>query len=158
MSKVEKPTNGIQNKSPGCSKNLSTKNVENQSKQEEPFQFEIPPEAPVFYPNEEEFQDPLAYIAKIRPIAENTGICKIKPPAVSTFTSFLFYLIVQAIQIFISYCHIILMIGAIGVDIFFLHSTYYHVMGLKDCRHNSVEISNPFLLNCIKNYCFHSHL
>lgn len=85
--KVEKQANGIGNKIPGCSKTSPVKNIEGQARQqEETFQFEIPPEAPVFYPNEEEFQDPLAYIAKIRPIAENTGICKIKPPAVSTFT------------------------------------------------------------------------
>ncbi|XP_025835612.1 lysine-specific demethylase lid isoform X1 [Agrilus planipennis] len=47
---------------------------------DETFEFEVPPEAPVFYPNEEEFKDPLAYIAKIRAVAENTGICKIRPP------------------------------------------------------------------------------
>lgn len=51
---------------------------------EESFDFAIPPEAPVFYPTEAEFADPLAYISKIRPIAENTGICKIRPPQVST--------------------------------------------------------------------------
>lgn len=51
----------------------------------ETFEFQIPPEAPVFHPSEEEFKDPLAYINKIRPIAENTGICKIKPPSVSFF-------------------------------------------------------------------------
>ena len=48
-------------------------------------EFIPPPEAPVFEPTEEEFQDPLGYIAKIRPIAEKTGICRIKPPAVSNF-------------------------------------------------------------------------
>lgn len=47
----------------------------------ETFEFEVPPEAPVFHPTEEEFKDPLAYINKIRAIAENTGICKIKPPS-----------------------------------------------------------------------------
>ncbi|XP_047540881.1 lysine-specific demethylase lid [Vanessa atalanta] len=45
------------------------------------FTFTVPPEAPVFEPTPEEFLDPLAYISKIRPIAEKSGICKIKPPA-----------------------------------------------------------------------------
>ena len=45
-------------------------------------EFVSPPEAPVFEPTAEEFQDPLAYINKIRPIAEKTGICKVRPPAV----------------------------------------------------------------------------
>lgn len=39
-----------------------------------------PPEAPVFQPTLEEFEDPIAYISKIRPVVLNTGICKIKPP------------------------------------------------------------------------------
>lgn len=51
---------------------------------ENDFEFTVPPEAPVFEPTNEEFHDPLAYIAKIRPIAEMSGICKIKPPPVST--------------------------------------------------------------------------
>lgn len=46
----------------------------------EEFSFLIPPEAPVFEPTEEEFSDPLAYINRIRPQAEKSGICKIKPP------------------------------------------------------------------------------
>uniref|UniRef100_A0A8C3NQL4 [histone H3]-trimethyl-L-lysine(4) demethylase n=1 Tax=Geospiza parvula TaxID=87175 RepID=A0A8C3NQL4_GEOPR len=40
-----------------------------------------PPECPVFEPSWAEFSDPLGYIAKIRPIAEKSGICKIRPPA-----------------------------------------------------------------------------
>uniref|UniRef100_A0AAY4C603 [histone H3]-trimethyl-L-lysine(4) demethylase n=1 Tax=Denticeps clupeoides TaxID=299321 RepID=A0AAY4C603_9TELE len=42
--------------------------------------FVPPPECPVFEPSWEEFADPLGYIAKIRPIAEKSGICKIRPP------------------------------------------------------------------------------
>ncbi|CAH1965004.1 unnamed protein product [Acanthoscelides obtectus] len=82
--KVEKQVNGNNGikSHPGSSKNSPVKSNEHHSQyKEETFEFEIPPEAPVFYPTEEEFQDPLAYIAKIRPIAENTGICKIKPPS-----------------------------------------------------------------------------
>ncbi|KAK2384514.1 lysine-specific demethylase JMJ18 [Trifolium repens] len=37
-------------------------------------------EAPVFYPTYEEFEDTLGYIAKIRPLAEPYGICKVVPP------------------------------------------------------------------------------
>ncbi|XP_044269318.1 protein Jumonji-like [Tribolium madens] len=40
-------------------------------------------EAPTFHPSEKEFQDPLEYIEKIRPKAEQFGICRIVPP--STF-------------------------------------------------------------------------
>ncbi|XP_023236177.1 uncharacterized protein LOC111635448 [Centruroides sculpturatus] len=37
--------------------------------------------APVFYPSQEDFLDPLEYIKKIQPEAEKFGICKIVPPA-----------------------------------------------------------------------------
>ncbi|KAI9126499.1 hypothetical protein K1719_002095 [Acacia pycnantha] len=37
-------------------------------------------DAPVFYPTAEEFGDTLGYIAKIRPLAEPYGICRIVPP------------------------------------------------------------------------------
>ncbi|RMB90011.1 hypothetical protein DUI87_33568 [Hirundo rustica rustica] len=45
-----------------------------------PRDFLPPPECPVFEPSWAEFSDPLGYIAKIRPIAEKSGICKIRPP------------------------------------------------------------------------------
>ena len=38
-------------------------------------------DAPIFCPSEKDFQDPLDYIDKIRPIAEKFGICKVVPPA-----------------------------------------------------------------------------
>ncbi|KAJ1694608.1 hypothetical protein LUZ63_011306 [Rhynchospora breviuscula] len=42
------------------------------------------PLAPVFYPSESEFSDPLQYLAQIRPLAEPYGICRIVPPATWT--------------------------------------------------------------------------
>lgn len=38
-------------------------------------------EAPTFHPSEKDFQDPLEYFDKIRPIAEKFGICRVVPPA-----------------------------------------------------------------------------
>lgn len=38
-------------------------------------------EAPVFHPSEQEFQDPIEYIERIRNKAEQFGICKIVPPS-----------------------------------------------------------------------------
>lgn len=60
------------------------------------FEFAVPTEAPVFVPTIEEFRNPLTYINKIRPVAEKYGICKIRPPPVSTlnyyfFSSFSFF-------------------------------------------------------------------
>ncbi|XP_062141947.1 lysine-specific demethylase 5 [Drosophila sulfurigaster albostrigata] len=64
-------------------KSLHTKphstNKFDQSKNEE-FHFDTPPECPVFRPTAEEFKNPLAYISKIRSVAEKCGIAKILPP------------------------------------------------------------------------------
>uniref|UniRef100_A0A7N6B8M6 [histone H3]-trimethyl-L-lysine(4) demethylase n=1 Tax=Anabas testudineus TaxID=64144 RepID=A0A7N6B8M6_ANATE len=48
--------------------------------QSRPDEFKAPPECPVFEPSWEEFGDPYTFINKIRPIAEKTGICKVRPP------------------------------------------------------------------------------
>ncbi|XP_061628720.1 lysine-specific demethylase 5B-B isoform X4 [Phyllopteryx taeniolatus] len=52
--------------------------------QPRPDEFKPPPECPVFEPSWEEFADPYAFINKIRPIAEKTGICKVRPPQAQT--------------------------------------------------------------------------
>ena len=47
------------------------------------FQFEHPPECPIFCPTYDEFcLGPIDYISKIRSNAEPFGICKIIPPKV----------------------------------------------------------------------------
>ncbi|XP_022915569.1 lysine-specific demethylase 5 [Onthophagus taurus] len=61
-------------------KRIELSNGDYNNAKNEPFDFIVPPEAPVFLPSEEEFSDPLSYIDKIRSIAEQCGICKIKPP------------------------------------------------------------------------------
>lgn len=60
------------------------------SRVKEEFVFQIPEEAPVFEPTVTEFADPLRYISKIRPIAEKSGICKIRPPSVSCLFGLIF--------------------------------------------------------------------
>lgn len=86
-------------------------------------EFIPPPECPVFEPSWEEFADPLGYIAKIRPIAEKSGICKIRPPPVSRnleatsdafsvifISSFRFGLYLQLFRLFLKllflFCHV----------------------------------------------------
>lgn len=65
-------------------------------------EFVPPPECPVFEPSWEEFQDPLGYIAKIRPIAEKSGICKIRPPPVNTCLYLVYVVFIDLIIYFSS--------------------------------------------------------
>lgn len=46
-----------------------------------PWQPQGIPSAPTYYPTEEEFEDPVRYVEKIRPEAEKYGVCRIVPPA-----------------------------------------------------------------------------
>uniref|UniRef100_A0A7R9CCT3 [histone H3]-trimethyl-L-lysine(4) demethylase n=1 Tax=Timema cristinae TaxID=61476 RepID=A0A7R9CCT3_TIMCR len=59
---------------------LKSSNADKKFKAMSEFVFDVPEEAPIFYPTEEEFQNPLEYIKKIRFISEKFGICKIIPP------------------------------------------------------------------------------
>jgi len=67
------------------------------------FEFIPPPEAPVFEPDEEEWKDPMAYIAKIHPYAVKVGICKIRPPPVRDDNSKLLQFHLIALILFILY-------------------------------------------------------
>ena len=49
------------------------------------YDFQPPPETMVFEPTKEEFKDALAYIEKIRPIAEQYDTVRVKPPEVRIF-------------------------------------------------------------------------
>lgn len=80
-------------------------------------EFVPPPECPVFEPSWEEFQDPLGYIAKIRPIAEKSGICKIRPPPVSNYASSLKLSSVHNLHVFAQY--------GISLNLLFLSWKYF---------------------------------
>ncbi|CAG9835453.1 unnamed protein product [Diabrotica balteata] len=79
--KVKKPP-GISKSSPKIFRNVTGKipsSLCGQQK-EESFVFLEPEEAIILRPTREEFEDPLVFIATIRPYAEKYGICKIVPP------------------------------------------------------------------------------
>ena len=51
-----------------------------QNKQKLPSRLSFVQEAPTFAPSEDDWRDPLKYIASIREEAERFGICRILPP------------------------------------------------------------------------------
>ena len=102
------------------------------------FEFIIPPEAPVFEPSTEEFHDPLGYIAKIRPIAEKSGICKIKPPPVSR--SF----VIVFTSIFSSRCALSLSLSLSLSVCLSLSRSFLYLIAKKDMIH-AYTIHVPYL-------------
>lgn len=85
VSKVNEFENSRYSRTAAYMKNMMGEKSSGCGAADSDFEFGAPPEAPVFEPTAEEFLDPLGYIAKIRPIAEKSGICKIKPPPVSVY-------------------------------------------------------------------------
>jgi len=64
----------------GCMRCLGGPIVQSAWKPGQGDSVSVPP-VPSYYPTEEEFADPLQYVARIRPEAEKFGICRIVPPA-----------------------------------------------------------------------------
>jgi histone demethylase JARID1 len=58
---------------------IKTATPRNMPHRTEPRPFDLE-DCPVFYPNAEEFKDPMAYIRSISGTAQHFGICKIVPP------------------------------------------------------------------------------
>ncbi|XP_068244500.1 serine-rich adhesin for platelets [Palaemon carinicauda] len=91
-SRRQSPANNIENKSYSSIGGISVSQLSNSSTSvtpdknaEESITYvcdnSVLVRAPSFYPSEEEFSDPLDYIEKIRPEAEQFGVCRIVPPS-----------------------------------------------------------------------------
>ena len=64
----------------GCAKCLKGPTVRSRWQPEKGHRMDHIPPVPTYYPTDEEWEDPFAYVARIRPEGEQFGICKVVAP------------------------------------------------------------------------------